>query len=309
VRFVSSQPTVFHEGALRRVRRRLGWAIRDRWPNRRVVREVQGVRLILPWSHRLPDYTKGDSPYGQNLVRLAERLAGGGQIVVVDVGANVGDSALQIAHAADAIVVCVEGDPYYLDFLRANTAGDPRFQIEHALLVPDERSASVTMRPVRLGGTTRFVTGHTEEGAPAITAAELRQQHPCTERLRLIKSDTDGYDVALIPAMARVWQDLRPVLFFEYDPAITRTAGHDPLAVWTELANLGYRHVAVWGNGGHVLGRTSIEEIAEATQLLDGPRERYAPTYWDVAVVHADDRDGIAAIEQLVPRRLTGTRT
>jgi len=303
---VSSHPTDFREGTLHRVRRRLGWAIRDRWPDRRVVRDVQGVRLTLPWSHRLPDYTRGDSPYGQNLVRLAELLADGEQIVVVDVGANVGDSALQIAHAADAVVVCVEGDPYYLDFLRANTAGDPRFPIEHALLVPDEDSTSVTMRPIRVGGTTRFVTGESEAGTPSITAAELRRRQACTERLRLIKSDTDGYDVMLIPAMARVWQDLRPVLFFEYDPAITRIAGHDPLTVWTELAELGYRHVAVWGNGGHVLGRAAVEEMAGATRLLEGPRERYAPTYWDVAVVHAEDTAAIAAIEALVPERLAG---
>ena len=45
---------------------------------------------------------------------------------------------MQIAHATDAVVVCVEGDPYYLDYLVTNTAGDDRFRIEHALLVPTD---------------------------------------------------------------------------------------------------------------------------------------------------------------------------
>ncbi|HEY0904788.1 MAG TPA: hypothetical protein VGE14_12960 [Marmoricola sp.] len=300
-----SSPTSFHEGVLRKVRRRLAWAVRDRWPTRRVVREVQGVELTLPWSHRLPDYTQGDSPYGQNLVQLAAGLARGGQIVVIDIGANVGDSALQIAHATDAVVVCVEGDPYYLDYLVTNTAGDDRFRIEHALLVPTEDDQGAGMRAMRVGGTTRFVPDSVGNGVPTITPTGLRHLHPCTEDLRLVKSDTDGYDVALVPAMARAWRDLHPVLFFEYDLRLSRESGLDPLEVWSSLAELGYTHVAVWGNGGHALGRTTVAAMPSASTALDGPRERDAPTYWDVAVAHGSDAPAIEVLRDLVPHELS----
>lgn len=264
------------------------------------MREIQGVRMTLPWSHRLPDYTKGDSPYGQNLVQLAQLLTDdGGPVVVIDVGANVGDSALQIAAATDAEIVCVEGDPYYLEFLQANTGDDPRFHLEAALLVADEEEG--VMRPVRAGGTTRFVVSEAAGSAPTVTASELRRRHPCTERLRLVKSDTDGYDVNLVPILARAWADRHPVLFFEYDLGLSRLAGFDPLRVWDELGALGYAHVAAWGNGGHPLWRADISEMAAASAALDAPKERYEPTYWDVAVVHADDEAGRAALTALVP--------
>jgi FkbM family methyltransferase len=275
------------------------------WPSRPVVRDIQGVRMVLPWSHRLPDYTQGDSPYGQNLVELAKRLTGDGPIVVLDVGSNVGDSALQIAHAADAVVICVEADPYYLDFLHRNTGSDPRFEVEPSLLVPDAADAEATRRAVRIGGTTRFVEdAATPDSRPAVTPSQLRERHPRTAQLRLVKSDTDGYDVAIVTAVAREWADRRPVLFFEYDPAMTRAAGLDPLGVWSALAELGYREVAVWGNGGHQLGRTTVDEMPDATALLDGPRERYAPSYWDVAVAHESDVEGVSALVDLVPRHL-----
>ena len=71
----SKPRTQVAESFAQRLLRRAGWVIRDRWPNRKVVREVQGVRMTLPWSHRLPDYARIGPLYGQNLVRLAGMLA------------------------------------------------------------------------------------------------------------------------------------------------------------------------------------------------------------------------------------------
>jgi FkbM family methyltransferase len=297
---VTSRPTDFHESAMRRLLRRVGWRIRDTWPDRKVVRTVQGVPMTLPWSHRLPDYAGGDSPYGQNLVALADLLHDGEDpVVVLDIGANVGDSAVQIAHATDAEVVCVEGDPYYLGFLAANTGGDKRFHLEASLLVPDTNAAPV--RPIRARGTTRFAPSRTAGSAATVTPAQLRERHPCTERLRLVKSDTDGYDVCLVPAIARHWSDRNPVLFFEYDLQLSRLAGFDPLLVWQELADLGYREVATWGNGGHPLWRSDISSMPRLSAILDAPKGRYEPIYWDVAVVHHEDTIAAEAIASLVP--------
>lgn len=258
--------------------------------------------MTLPWGHRLPDYTKGDSPYGRNLVELAQKLHRDDRLVVIDVGSNIGDSALQIADATDAFVVCVEADPYYLDFLRRNTGDDPRFAIEPSLLVPVIEEASASRRAVRAGGTTRFVEdAESSDSQPGIAPAQLRAKYPELERLRLVKSDTDGYDVALVPALAKEWSDLSPVLFFEYDPRLSRESGFDPLAVWEELAALGYSDVAVWGNGGHPIGRTTTLDMPSMTERLGATSERYAPTYWDVAVAHRDDADAIAALRSLIP--------
>lgn len=260
--------------------------------------------MTLPWSHRLPDYAAGDSPYGQNLVELARLLGEStdGPLVVVDVGANVGDSTLQVLDAIDARFVCVEADDYYLDFLRINVGDRDDCEIEPALLVPDA-TASANVSVVREGGTARFV----EDGSdalPAVSPAELRQRHPWLADLRLAKSDTDGYDVALVPALAREFSDRRPVLFFEYDLRLSRVAGNDPLAVWPALAELGYAHVAVWGHGGDALFRMPIERAAAESARLDSPEATRLRAYWDVAVVHADDAAGLAAITELVPDQL-----
>ena len=290
---------------LKRVRQRVAWGVRDLWPHRKVVREVQGVRLTLPWASRIPDFTRGDSPYGQNLVALAAGLATGEEpLVVLDVGANVGDSALQILKASDARVVCVEGDLLYLDFLQTNVGGNEHCRIEAALLTPDTSAERADVAPVRSGGTTRFVPGSSEQVAPHVTPSELRSRHPWTERLRLVKSDTDGHDVVLVPAIAEAWSDTKPALFFEYDPELTQLTGTNPLSVWPALEALGYRDFAVWDNGGHPLWRADVEQIPAAARRLAAAPTR-AVRYWDVAAVHHEDLAAAKLIAELVPPLLS----
>lgn len=280
------------------IRRRALWAVRDRFPNRQVVRNVQGVRLVLPWSHRLPDYAVSGSAYGQNLVRLAAELAGAEPLTVLDVGANVGDSAVQMLRVAQGRVLCVEGDPAYLEFLHLNTDADSRITVVEALLAVDSSAAPVTA--VRSGGTTRFAEGAVADSLPALTCDELRERYPEFARLRLVKSDTDGYDVALVPAIATVWHDDPPVLFFEYDPHLSRVAGNAPLEVWGRLRDLGYWTVAVWDNGGRPLGQTDVDEVRGLASILDRPFGELGYHYWDVAVVHKSDALGGRAVDDLV---------
>jgi FkbM family methyltransferase len=276
------------------------WWIRDRFPDRKVTRHVQGVDLVLPWSHRLPDYAQTDGPYGQNLVHFARELAAadGAPVTVLDVGANVGDSAAQIVAACDARVLCVEADPYYLEFLHLNVDGLPQVTVVEGLLTLDGTEKATTA--VRSGGTTHFVEGSADEAMGSISMTELRSSQPDFEQLRLVKSDTDGYDVVLVPALARSWGG-NPALFFEYDHFFSREVGNDPLQVWSDLAELGYTDVAVWDNGGILLGRIAVSEIAARTAPLDEKVGARSHMYWDVAVVHGDDKAGLVALEKIAP--------
>ena len=285
-------------------KRRVGWLIRDRFPFRPVVRQVQGVELVLPWSHRLPDYAQWGPRYGQNLVDVARALAETGPLTVLDVGANVGDSAVQILHAADGRVLCIEADRAYLEFLHRNVDKDPRIDVVEALLTVDGEDSGTTA--VRTGGTTRFVEGATGDAMPTVSPSQLKARFPDYAGLRLVKSDTDGYDVVLVPAIAETWADARPVLFFEYDPYLTRLAEQDPLAVWPQLAALGYEKVAVWDNGGTPLGQTTTDRVGAQGAVLDQQARGRAGSrgYWDVAVVHRDDAAAIAALDALVPDAL-----
>ena len=130
--------------------------------------------------------------------------------------------------------------------------------------------------------------------------AELSARHPQLPPIRLVKSDTDGYDTTLIPPLARAYAKSRPVLFFEYDHDLTRKAGKpDPVAVWGELRIAGYSHVGIWDNFGNPIRLQPIDEVSAMAAVLDKPVTDRGYHYWDVAVVHADDHAGKAALDRL----------
>lgn len=284
-----------------------------RWRSGRTVRRtVQGVELQLPSAHLLPDFARIHPDYGQNLVRLAAGLqaargAGAGPLQVLDIGANIGDSALQIAHATSARVLCVEADPYWADFLRRNVGSHPDLVVEEILLTPGEAEGATEAVSVRTAGTSRFVAAGTEVVAGdspvrSMSAAALRAAHPDFDEVRLVKSDTDGYDVLLVVAAAAAWADRSPVLFFEFDPDLTRKAGNDrPDQVWDDLAALGYEHVAVWDNVGDPLGRLHVSEAAAHAATLEPKPVELGYDFWDVAVCRGDDPAAIAVLDGLVP--------
>jgi FkbM family methyltransferase len=281
--------------------------IRTRFGSRVVVREVSGARLAMPWSHRLPDYVRAFPTYGRNLVDLAAAIATDEPLLMLDLGANIGDSALQVLARVDARVLCIDGDPHWLPFLQRNTAHDSRITVEAALIVPDSSIGPVAA--VRDGaGTTRFAAGEGEAVTLQLTADELRARHPDFARLRLIKSDTDGYDTRLVPLLARAWADAAPVLFFEFDPGLAAQAGDTHAQrVWDELAALGYTHGAAWANTGTPLGHGSLDDLrAAAAVLTTGSGEH---PYWDVALATASDAAGQAALAALAPATLAGAGT
>jgi hypothetical protein len=175
------------------VHARLGLTNRARrlFPNRRVRRSVQGVTLTLPWSHRLPDYAASLPGYGQNLVALAKVIGeteSPARFSMIDVGANVGDSALQILNVVDVDVVCLEGDPHWLPYLRENTAREPRIRIVHSMLLPSsgDRSRDFTAR--RANGTYELRPRCRDGNIPDNNS---RLASHCSARFRSNASDKD----------------------------------------------------------------------------------------------------------------------
>jgi len=199
-------------------------------------------------------------------------------------------------------VLCVEGDPYWVRYLRTNLDPEPNAVIAEVLLAPEHTDWSAAS-PVREHGTTRFV--HDADGdrsQPMATATELRHRYPEFDQLRLLKSDTDGFDPVLVPAVASAWADTHPVLFFEFDPILARLTGNqEPNKLWEELADLGYDRLAIWDNTGDPLGQMDTRDAAEHARTLEPRPVQHGYHFWDVAACHTTDHTARDVLDRLVP--------
>jgi FkbM family methyltransferase len=272
------------------------------FPHARVARTVQGVELSMPRHHRLPQIAARFPAYGQNLVRLAVELAASDPCpVILDVGANIGDSAAQVLAAVDARVWCIEGDPYWLPFLHDNVGNDPRVRVTRALLAPED-ALHETVGAVRRGGTTSFRRGGQLVDTPRLTVEGLLESRPWAAPIRLVKTDTDGFDTRLVPALVRTISDRPPVIFFEYDPELSVSCGDPrPEELWQALADHGYESAMVWDNFGGLMGRVPVSAVSGPLTLFERPLSDRTFNYWDVAAVHRDDVAGMAAVARVAP--------
>ena len=262
------------------------------------------MRLWLPWSHRLPDYAEAYPEYGQNLVALAAEISSRtDQFRMIDVGANVGDSTRQVLERVSGSVLAVEADPYYEGYLRRNVA-DADVVIAPVLLTSDSSEAGA-WTPVRRGGTTHFLPsdGGADGQTPRVRVSDLRGAYPDFAAVELIKSDTDGFDTTLVPELARVYADSRPVLFFEYDTALTTSvSGTSADEVWGKLKDAGYKWVGLWTHLGQTVSIELVDDAGEAAERAMITLGRSC-RYLDVAVVHAEDERGSASLERLFAGR------
>jgi FkbM family methyltransferase len=205
---------------------------------------VGAVELELPLSHELPFYQHDHPRYDREVGTIAAELAG----PVVDVGANVGDTAAAIRAASDVPILCVEGDPTFYALLERNARRLGDVELEHAFV---EGPASGRLE--RGAGTAHVAAG--DEPLCSKSLAQVLDEHPRFARPALLKLDTDGMDVPILLANVDLLARLRPVIFFEYDPALGATPD-----VFARLHDVGYTTADWYENTGEHFSTLRLPE-------------------------------------------------
>lgn len=237
-----------------------------------------GRRLVLPFSHDLP-FIRADHPgYAENLRRvlwfLADRRDGA---VMVDVGANVGDSVV-LCHRDDVTIVAVEGLADFHELCRRNTA-----DLASVLAV----RATVGRAGESLSYEAAWGTAGTRPGDGGERAVDLAGvlADLGVGACDLVKIDTDGHDGEILLASREWIAETAPVLFFEYDPALH--AGSTPLVEVVQLlAGGGHDKGLVYDETGALVG---AGRIAELIGDLDAYLRRRGRGYWDICLLPDDD--------------------
>lgn len=254
--------------------------------------------MRIPLSHDLPIHRRAYPEYSENLKRVAEAVASKYESPsVVDVGANVGDSALLLHDALDGPILCVEGDPFYCSLLRANTRRFPQIEIEMSFVGSGRVSA---IHQPRMKGTGRLRPTSETAGPSIKSLQEILKKRPRYESSRLLKIDTDGWDAEVLRGAVQHLRRVKPVIFFEYDPYFLALAGEhdDGFETFEMLAGLGYGAALFYLNSGDfVLGA----ELSHTDLLQDLHRHvlgREGGLYWDIAAFAQPDRDLFEMLRQ-----------
>lgn len=231
---------------------------------------IGGHAVVLPPGHNLPFYQRRDPTYDAYASDVLRELADGvDRMLLIDVGANVGDTAVEALAAAPNIkVIAVEGDPGFVTYARRNLEqfGD-RSRVRQGFVGPVGSRVHY-----RSNGSTGGFQGGRSDGTEVtdwITPASLLADSGQFDEV-VWKSDIDGFDVHVLVTH---WDDITSAcrtLWFEYDPAGTLGDRADIEKLIGLLAVSG-RELRIFDNLGREMVRLSGERaIRDGLTVITG---------------------------------------
>jgi FkbM family methyltransferase len=243
--------------------------IRGRYFVKPVRKIVHGVAILFPPSHILPSIIANFPRHDTLLPEFLQFLRNERQtkLLVVDVGANVGDTAALAAAkigAENIRLICLEADDQYLPFLKENTKNIDA-EIICAIIGSSSKEEHVALQRSE-GGTGAIIASSQTTTVQALDDI-LMDQAP-----DLIKIDTDGYDIQVLRGAARCLQNIGPHLFLEYSPYHIRVHGREePTNMFSFLRNIGYSATIIYDNAGYPICLLDLDsrELAMIAEYVD----------------------------------------
>lgn len=234
---------------------------------------VGNFEILIPSRHALAKIQQGQ-PYRDLCVGISAKYISSKypQGTLMDIGANIGDTAAMMASFSPNRLVLIEASDYYFGILSQNAARLPNPIVLKQVLIADGKPELGSLQ--HWGGTAFFrkdATGNTE--IQTVRLCEIAD-----ESTRFVKIDTDGFDFMIIADSLEWLAAAQPALLFE-DQIQSQSELENANDVIARLMQAGYAYFIVWDDPGrHVVSTGSLDVLKDLNRYLfktsqtNGPR-------------------------------------
>ncbi len=192
---------------------------------------LYGHELLMPAEHplaftlaRFPQYNR---PLGLAARAIFEAAGNNSPILVIDVGANIGETVAIIEQQLPGVAryLCIEADREISELCKMNHLGNDRVYVERCFIGEDEGTQVWLQDDGRANPSTKRSVANSIE--PAETVDRLVRLDTVADRFEgldrtvsLLKIDTEGYDFSVLRSASHLLRDYRPALYFEWFPKL-----------------------------------------------------------------------------------------
>lgn len=208
---------------------------------------------------------------------------------IIDIGANIGDTAAIIANFSNNPLILVEPSDYYYDILIKNIDSIPNVKRVEKVLISDQPIHRGMLS--YSGGTARLV--ELGEQGDIFTCKKLEEI--ADNNTRLVKIDTDGFDFPIIKSSLEWLSSVKPLLFYENWITNLETL-EESNNVLRNLAQIGYNYFVVWDDPGfHIVSTSDLDVLFSLNRYLfklwSSEKHRKSICNYDVLCVPFSDKD------------------
>jgi len=248
-----------------------------------------GKDIVLPFSHDLPVNKSLFPLYSDNIGRIALYLKQKyDNLKVIDIGANIGDTAFIIKSKTDIPILCIEGDKKYFSLLEKNISYLNNVYAENCFIGVETGKKEY----VYYKGSGKIVESNTSNNKISFSSlSSVINKNQLFSDSKFIKIDTDGFDCSIIRSEIEFIKKHKPVIFFEYDPYFLSNIDDDGVSVFNTLYKAGYSKMIIYENTGEYLLSVELnqEQIIEDIHMFYSSRK--GEKYCDICVFHKEDDD------------------
>ena len=254
---------------------------------------VGNYNIIMPGNNpQISNYKH--YPYMNNqLGRLAKVIATKyNDLVMVDVGANVGDTIAIVKTFVDVPIIGIEGDATTYNFLEKNVKQFSNIRIIKQFLGEETKSIKANLEKDGWNGTI-IPTNEGSSNLELKTLDDTLHESALNNlNLKLLKIDVEGFDTIVIRGSNEIIRKNKPVLYFEYNRENMNAIKEDGIATLLSLVQFGYTNIIFFDNKNRYVLNTDLNNKELITQLhnyADGFNGMIP--YYDICIFNNDDED------------------
>jgi len=288
-------------GILRKIQKRMLLRLRKKLRNRTLmIRYTLGGReLLLPLQHDLPLIRKAYPQYSTNVGRISSYIGRKyPHFQMIDIGANVGDTAAIVREQSSCPILCIEGNDFYFGLLQENLRRGQYRSVEAVRALIATYTGELKGQIVPSSGSGHFIED-VKSSVQVSRLSDVLESYPDFREPCFLKIDTDGFDCSILRSELE-WLGLRrPAIFFEYDPFFFQNHPYDGTKIFRDLSQVGYRYGIFYDNfGDYLLSLDLQQDRSILEELQTYYLGRHGLSYMDVLLLHDQDRDLAAEIRK-----------
>jgi FkbM family methyltransferase len=244
---------------------------------------LQNKNLLMNFSHQLPLYLVQHKLYDTAIPRIINAIKGDDKLFIVDVGANIGDtSAMIINDNPNVSILCVEGNPLFLNLLKLNFKNDNRVTIEESFcsdVIEENKLSLDTQRGTATINSDLKNAIHFS----FLTLDDIIKKHDKFSKVDFIKIDTDGFDYKVIRGSHSTISKNKPLIYFELDKSFLIKNNEEVMSIFNYFKYHAYEGFLVYDNYGFLIGLFTFEQIYLVENIINYCDDRNM--YLDVLMV------------------------
>lgn len=212
--------------------------------------DFHGFDLELPKKHPLPGLLAAQ-PYRDLCIGIVAKHVSEKYPTesMIDIGANIGDTAALIARYSSNPLILVEGSDFFSEYLTRNAKKLNNECEIRKVLISDGNAITGELR--HWGGTAEFKETINGPAMETVALGDITRKDVC-----FIKTDTDGHDFRILTCAIEWIGSHKPAILFE-----SQVRNENDLAAANELigalADKDYQYFIIWDAAGYHLLSTS----------------------------------------------------